>query len=71
MEAMTQSSMISPLKITEEGLHLRIHLKRMGEDFEHLKLSAIDEENNDIALFSIFSMLGAAFALKPLGHTYP
>lgn len=42
----------------------------MGEDFEHLKLSAIDEENSDIALFSIFSMLGAAFALKPLGHTY-
>lgn len=41
-------------------------------DFEHLKrLSAVDEENNDIALFSFFGMLGAAFALKPLRHIHP
>lgn len=44
----------------------------MGEDFECLiLLSAVDKEKDDIALFSIFSMLGATFALKPLRHTHP
>jgi len=39
----------------------------MGEDFERFKRLSAEL----IILFSIFRTLGAAFALKPLGHSHP